>query len=67
MLAPDSPTHDNFDLFLSWPIDDPRLESARLQCLRIIQETDPAPPGQDLSNEGLRRVAALLEELRHGR
>ncbi len=65
VLAQDSPTHDSFDLFLSWPIDDTRLESVRQQCLRIIRETDPAPPGQDLSEEGLRRLAVLLDELRH--
>jgi hypothetical protein len=65
VLAPDSPTHDNFDLFLAWPIDDPYLESVRQHCLRIIGETDPAPPGQDLSDGGLRRIAALLDEVRN--
>jgi hypothetical protein len=65
VLSPDSPTHDTFDLFLAWPIDDPYLESVRQECLRIIGKTDPAPPGQDLSDEGLRRLAALLDKLRH--
>jgi hypothetical protein len=64
VLAPDAETHDAFDLFLAWPIDDPYLESVRQQCLRIVRETDPAPPGQDLSDEGRRRLAGLLHALR---
>jgi hypothetical protein len=64
VLSPDAPTHDSFDLFLSWPIDDPALESIRQQCLRIIKETDPPPPGQDLTDEAMKRIASLLQELR---
>jgi len=67
VLSPDARSHDAFDLFLAWPIDDPHLESIRQQCHRIIAETDPSPPGQDLSDAGLRRIAALLDELRSGK
>lgn len=64
LVSPDSEYHDAWDLFLAWPIDDPYLESIRLECFTIIRETDPAPPGKDLSDEGVARVAALLRELR---
>jgi hypothetical protein len=64
VLSPDAETHETFDMFLSWPIDDPRLESIRQQCLSIIKETDPPPAGEDLSDEALKRIASLLEDLR---
>jgi hypothetical protein len=64
LVSPESEYHDAWDLFLSWPIDDPSLESIRQECLTIIRECDPPPPGKDLSDEGVERVAALLRELR---
>ena len=64
VLSPDAQTHDEFDLFLAWPIDNPDLESIRQRCLRIIEETGDAPSGQDLTDEGMKRIAALLQELR---
>jgi len=64
VLSPDAETHDTFDMFLSWPIDDPGLESIRQQCLSIIKETDPPPAGDDLADEALKRIASLLEVLR---
>jgi hypothetical protein len=63
LLAPDAQTHDTWDLFLAWPIDDPYLESIRQECLRICRECPPVP-GKDINEEGERRVAALLMELR---
>ena len=63
VLSPSAPTHDGWDLFLSWPIDDPRLESIRQECLRICREDKPVP-GKDISEASERRVAALLSELR---
>jgi hypothetical protein len=65
VLSQDSADHDGFDLFLAWPIEDPFLESVRQRCFRIIRETDPARPGQDLSDEGQRQIAELLDELRN--
>ena len=35
LLDPEAPTHDAWDLFLAWPIDDPHLESIRQECLKI--------------------------------
>ena len=64
VLSPDARTHDTFDLFLCWPIDDPALESIRQQCLSIIKETDPPPPGQDLADEAMKRIDSLLKDLR---
>jgi hypothetical protein len=50
-------------LFLAWPIDDPYLESIRQECLRICRECPPVP-GKDINEEGEKRVAALVAELR---
>ena len=55
--------HDAFDLFLTWPLDDPYLESIRKECLRICREC-PAPRGRNMSDEGEARIAALLADLR---
>ena len=49
---------------LAWPINDPHLESIRLECLRICQVCPPVP-GKDINEEGEKRVAALLAELQH--
>jgi hypothetical protein len=62
-LDPSAPDHDTFDRFLQRPIDDPYLESIRLQCLTIRQEYPPSA-GKDINEEGAKRIAALLAELR---
>jgi hypothetical protein len=63
LLDPQAHDHDTWDLFLAWPINDPYLEFIRLECLRICQECPPVP-GKDINQEGEKRVAALLAELR---
>lgn len=32
LLDPQAHDHDTWDLFLAWPINDPHLESIRLEC-----------------------------------
>ena len=63
LLDADAPNHDAFDLFLAFPIENPYLESVRVECMRICRECPPAP-GKDINDEGERRIAALLAELR---
>ena len=63
LLDPEAPTHDTWDLFLAWPIDDPHLESIRQECLKICRECPPVP-GKDINEEGETRVAALLADPR---
>jgi len=63
LLDPEAPTHDTWDLFLAWPINDPYLESIRQESLRICRECPPAP-GKDINEESEKRVAALLTDLR---
>jgi hypothetical protein len=63
LLDPQAHDHETWDLFLAWPINDSYLESIRLECLRICQECPPVP-GKDINEEGQKRVAALLAELR---
>ena len=63
LLDPQAHDRDTWDLFLAWPIDDPYLESIRLECLRICQECPPVP-GKDINEEGEKRVATLLADLR---
>ena len=63
VLDPQAHDHDTWDLFLAWPINDSYLESIRLECLKVCQECLPVP-GNDITEEGETRVAALLAELR---
>ena len=53
--------HDEFDLFLTWPIDDPYLEAIRERCHRILRTC--AKPGEDISEDGKEQIRAILREL----
>src|SRR5688500_9145583 len=66
VVSRDSQYHDAWDLFLSWPIGDPYLESIRQRCLAVVNGDAP-PPGRDLSHGAERELRRLLEELRRRR
>ena len=63
VVSPASEYHDAWDLFLSWPIGEPYLESIRQRCLAIVKNDDP-PRGRDISYGAERQIKALLDELR---
>jgi hypothetical protein len=52
--------HDEWDLFLAWPIDDPFLESIRQRCIRVWDEDGPEPVEARLRRE----LDEILQELR---
>ena len=52
--------HDEWDLFLAWPIDDPYLESVRQRCIRVCDEDGPEPVEARLRQE----LEEILQELR---
>lgn len=54
---------EEWDLFLAWPIDDSYLESIRQKCRAIANENAPRNSNEDLSEDGIRRVKAILDEL----
>jgi len=60
----DTQYHDAFDLFLTWPIDDPYLESIRKRCHEIVRTSQPPMAGKDMSEDGKGRIRAILRELR---
>jgi hypothetical protein len=55
-VSPDSRDHDAWDLFLSWPIADPYLESIRQRCQSFA--------GHDVDPTAKDHVRAILAELR---
>ena len=55
--------HDEFDLFLTWPIDDPYLEAIRRRCQRILGTCASSRLGGDISMDGKDRIRAILHEL----
>jgi hypothetical protein len=60
----DTQCHDAFDLFLTWPIDDPYLESIREQCHEVVRTSQPASTGEDISEKGKDRIRAILRDMR---
>jgi hypothetical protein len=52
--------HDEWDLFVAWPIDDPYLESIRQRCIRVWDEDGPEPVEARLRRE----LEDILRELR---
>jgi len=62
VISSESVDHDEWDLFLSWPITDPYLESLRKHCLDISFDHSDEP-GRDLSIEGEEKVRSILKEL----
>jgi hypothetical protein len=53
-------SHDEWDLFLGWLIDDAYLESVRQRCLRAWDEHGPEPVGPRLRTE----LETIARELR---
>jgi hypothetical protein len=56
----DALDHDEWDLFLAWPIDDRYLESVRQRCIRVWDEDGPEPVEPRLR----RTLEEILQELR---
>jgi len=63
----DTGTHDAFDLFLGTPIDDPYLESIRMECLEVIRNDSKPAKGKDLGPGAERWARDKLGELQEPR
>jgi hypothetical protein len=59
VAAKEGDYYDEWDLFLAWPIADPKLEQLRQRCLQAIGSNF-----ENHSDEAQRQVARILEELR---
>ena len=55
--------HDEWDLFLGFPINDPYLESVRQRCIQLWDADGPEPVDARLRRE----LEKILQELRHQR
>ena len=55
--------HDEWDLFLAWPIEDAYLESVRQRCLAISSEYSGAEKGKDIASGGETKLLLILDEL----
>lgn len=62
LVSPGFAYDDDWELFLNWPIDDPYLESIRHRCLDIDGECTGT--NERITQEGIKRVRAILQELR---
>lgn len=59
----DAGCHDEWDLFLAWPIGDPYIESIRRRCLAIAGQHSGREPGMDIGPDGAAELLSILEEL----
>ena len=55
-------THDDWDLFLEWPIDDPYLETVRQKCLTIVR--DSGSVAAEINPQNRERISEILGELK---
>jgi hypothetical protein len=55
--------HDEWDLFLAWPIGDPYLESVRQRCLAISSEYSGIEQGKDIATKGETILLEILDEI----
>jgi hypothetical protein len=56
--------HDEWDLFLAWPIADSYLESVRQRCLAISSEYSDREKGKDIATAGEIKLHLILDELK---
>lgn len=56
-------SHDEWDLFLAWPINDPHLESMRRKCILIRNVHGGKEKGKDIETAGEFKLRTILNEL----
>ena len=56
--------HDEWDLFLAWPIGDSYLESVRQRCIGISNEFSGTQKGKDIATSGETKLRLILNELK---
>jgi len=56
--------HDEWDLFLAWPIGDSYLESVRQRCVAISSEYSGIEKGKDIATKGETSLHEILDELK---
>ena len=56
--------HDEWDLFLAWPIGDSYLESVRQRCIAISNEFSGTEKGKDIAISGETKLHLILDELK---
>jgi len=62
LISEDYSSRDEFDLFISWPINDPYLESVRQRAIAICKQF-PSTATQDISQDGAEQIRKLVNEL----
>jgi hypothetical protein len=57
--------HDEWDLFLAWPIGDSYLESVRHRCIDISSEYSGTEKGKDIATGGETKLHLIIDELKN--
>lgn len=57
-------SHDEWDLFLGWPITDSYLESVRQRCIAISSQYSDIEKGKDIATKGETKLHEILDELK---
>ena len=64
LISDESTDHDEFDLFISWPINDPYLESIRQRVIEIANKY-PKQVNRDISIEAAKEIEGLIYEIQN--
>ena len=57
--------HDEWEMFLAWPIGDSYLESVRQRCIAISNEYSGTEKGKDIATNGEAKLHLVLDELKN--
>ncbi|HSI42970.1 MAG TPA: hypothetical protein VK949_01395 [Methylotenera sp.] len=57
--------HDEWDLFLTWPIQNSYLELVRKRCIVISDKHSGSEKGKDIATSGEAELYLILEELKN--
>jgi len=63
VLAPNSVTLDDWELFLKWPIGDPHLETIRQHCRQIVADWPRTRVTEYMGKEGLAELEVVYRKL----
>lgn len=64
LISDDSTNHDEFDMFISWPISDSYLESIRKRAIEVLTKYKPTA-NCAVPAEGMSKIEELIIELQN--
>lgn len=64
LISDESTDHDEFDMFISWPINDPYWKAIRQKVIKITSKYSKSV-NRDISIEGVNEIKCLIYEIQN--